>query len=76
MDEIIGTSAYPFHDEVLVELTCRDGDGDLMVLSYQFEYNGDGTLKPLTPVEPDHHDVVRSTLEEDGYSLGHDLVEP
>ena len=67
-EDVIGASAYPFGDEVLVELTVRDEDGYLAVHSYQFERTEQG-LRPKEPVAPDHRDAVVEALAENDYVL-------
>lgn len=67
-EEILGTAAYPYAEEVLVEVTARDEEGYLVVHSYQFEY-ADDVVRPKEEVDPDHRAAVREALERKGYGL-------
>ena len=67
-EDVIGTNAYPFTDEVLVEVTSRDADGYLVVYSYQFERTEQG-LRPKGSVDAGHRDAVVEALVKNDYVL-------
>ena len=67
-EDVIGANAYPFTDEILVEVTTRDADGYLAVHSYQFERTEQG-LRPKGSVEAEHRDAVVEALVENDYAL-------
>lgn len=72
VERISGQSVYPYANELIVELTGVDEDGDFVVLSYQFSVADGDTVSPKQPVEPRHTDVVRTALDE----AGHEWVAP
>lgn len=62
------TSVYTYRNELVVELTARDREGDLVVVSYQFEYAGEnGAVSPKQPVEDSFEDIVSEALAEHDY---------
>lgn len=73
-EEVIGASAYEFVEEVLVEVTCRDDDGDLIVYSYPFSGGDNGHVAAADPVPREHRQIVLQALEDSGYDLPSDSV--
>lgn len=65
--QISGSSVYRYAEELIVELTGVDGDGDFVVLSYQFDYTEESVVTPKQSVEQAHVDVVASGLDDAGY---------
>jgi hypothetical protein len=74
-EEITGATAYPYAHEILVEVTCRDADGDLVVYSYAFDPADDGTATPAEPVPDRHRDVVTEALAEKDIEPDGDLAD-
>jgi hypothetical protein len=67
---IRNTSVYPYQDELIVELTGEDRDGDVVVISYQFTYLGStGAVTPKQPVDDKYHDFVAQALTDHGYRI-------
>lgn len=66
-ESVVGASAYPYSHEVLVELTCRDAEGHLVVYSYPFEPHDDGTCRPVEAVPDRHLEAVTDALAEKDY---------
>lgn len=66
-ERVTGSSVYPYANELIVELTGVDGDGILVVLSYQFEYGDGDVVTPKGRVEPEYAEPVAAALEEQGY---------
>lgn len=63
-ETVIGATAYPYSQEVLVEVTCRDAEDDLVVYSYAFEPDGNETVRPHESVPDRHREVVIDALAE------------
>lgn len=63
-ESVVGASAYPYSHEVLVELTCRDPEGHLVVYSYPFEPPDDGTCRAVETVPDRHREPVTDALAE------------
>lgn len=75
-EAVIGATAYPYRHEVLVEVTCRDDEKDLVVYSYAFEPNGEGTVRPFETVPARHREVVVDALAEKDYEPETGLTGP
>lgn len=73
-EAIIGATAYPYTQEVLVEVTCRDAEKDIVVYSYAFEPDGEGIVRPFETVPDRHHEVVVEALAEKDYEPETDLT--
>lgn len=65
-ERITASYVYSYADELVVELTGLDHDGDLVVRSYQFDPDGDG-VSAKTPVEPPFETHVVDALASEGY---------
>jgi hypothetical protein len=72
---IIGATAYPYAHEILVEVTCRDGDEDLVVSTYAFDPGDDGTATPVDRVPDRHRRVVTEALAEKEFEPDGDLAD-
>jgi hypothetical protein len=66
--EVLNAGVHGFASELVVEVTCRDEDGHLVVYSYQFDERADGRVEPKQEVPGWLSDVVDETLAEEGYS--------
>lgn len=65
---ITGRSVYTYADELIVELTGVDADGDFVVISFQFDYSeASETVTPKGPVERPYRTEVRRGLTEAGF---------
>lgn len=65
---ILDASVYPYRNELIVELTGKDRDGDFVVLSYQFEYIGpDNAVRPKQTIDDTFDDVVADALADSEY---------
>jgi hypothetical protein len=73
-EAVVGASAYPYANEVLVEVTCRDADDHLVVYSYAFDPGDDGLVSPVEPVPERHREVVEDALAEKGHEPSTDLA--
>lgn len=61
-------SVYPYSDELIVELTATDERGDLVVVSYQFQYeSGTDAVEPKQSVDTAFGDEVSTALAANGY---------
>lgn len=69
-EEVIGSDAYAYSDELLVEVTCRDEDGHLAVHSYPFTYAEDDRVEPAEPIPTGHRDAIQTAVEQSGYRFG------
>lgn len=66
---ITGRSVYTYADELIVELTGVDADGDLVALSFQFEYSeASETVTAKGPVDRAYRSEVSRGLADAGYS--------
>lgn len=74
-ETIVGATAYPYSHEILVEVTCRDGDDDIVVYSYPFEPSGDGEARPVEAVPRRHGEPVAEALAEKDFEPASDLVD-
>lgn len=72
---MIGATAYPYANEILVEVTCRDADDDLVVYSYAFDPGDDGTATAAETVPDRHSAVVEEALIEKDYDPDTDLAD-
>jgi hypothetical protein len=63
-EAVIGATAYRYAHEVIVEVTCRGADDDLVVYSYAFRSDDDGELRPAGTVPDRHCEVVADALAE------------
>lgn len=75
-ETVVGASAYPYAHEVLVEVTCRDEDDHLVVYSYPFDPDEDGTAVPVDTVPERHCQTVTDALAEKDYEPKPDLTSP
>jgi hypothetical protein len=75
-EAVVGASAYPYANEVLVEVTCRDVDDHLVVYSYAFDPGDDGLVRPVEAVPERHREVVSDALAEKGHEPSTDLADP
>jgi hypothetical protein len=75
-EDVVGASAYPYANEVLVEVTCRDVDDHLVVYSYAFDPGDDGLVSPVEAVPERHREVVSDALAEKGHEPSTDLADP
>lgn len=73
-EAIIGATAYPYTYEVLVEVTCRDAEEDLVVYSYAFEPQDEGIVRPHETVPDRHREVVVDALAEKNFEPTRDLT--
>ena len=67
--EVLNAGVHRFTSELVVEVTCRDEDGHLVVYSYGFEELGGGRVEPKQEVPGWLADVVDETLADEGYEL-------
>lgn len=74
-ETVVGATAYPYSHEILVEVTCRNGQEDLVVYSYQFESADDGQVRPVEAVPRRHGEPVEAALAEKDYEPETDLVD-
>lgn len=67
-DDVSTTSVYAYAGELIVELTARDADADLVVFSYEFDRSPPGSgVTPRGDVEERYVAIVASALESEGY---------
>lgn len=67
--EVLNAGVHGFASELVVEVTCRDEDGHLVVYSYGFDERGDGRVEPKQELPGWLADVVDETLADEGYEL-------
>lgn len=68
---ITASYVYEYANELVVELTGEDGNGDIVVRSYQFEPQGDA-VEAKTPVEAPFASHVAEALAEKEYDWQRD----
>lgn len=66
-EEVIGSDAYAYTDELLVEVTCRDADGHLVVHSYPCRFEDEDRVTPAEPVPDGHVEAVEEAVSAAGY---------
>lgn len=67
-DNVSTTAVYAYAGELIVELTARDADGDLVVFSYQFDRSPPRSgVTPRGDVEERYAAIVASALESEEY---------
>lgn len=74
-ETVIGATAYPYAREVIVEVTCRDGDDHLVVYSYAFESSGGATVRSVETVPDRHCGAVADALAEKDFEPETDLAD-
>jgi hypothetical protein len=62
-------NVYPYPEEVVVELGVDGPDGDLSVLSFQFEFCGENRVAPKADVADQYQPVVEEALESQGFAV-------
>lgn len=71
MNDITVTSVVPYSDELLVELTGEDEAGEIVVVSYQFEYAAEQseTVRPKQNLGERHQATIEEALDHTDYQL-------
>lgn len=75
-EAVTGATAYPYTGEILVEVTCRDDEDDLVVYSYAFESDEEGTVEPSETVPDRHREIVVDALARKDLEPTSDLASP
>ncbi len=68
-EEVIDADAYAYSNELLVELTCRDAKGHLVVHSYPCRFEDDDRVAPVESIPDGHRDAVVAAVDAAGYRL-------
>lgn len=71
MKTVTGTSIFPYRAELILEVTGYDADGDIVVRTYQFEYDETDPqrVRPKQEIPNNHASLVEGVLEEHSYTL-------
>lgn len=71
METVTHTSVFPYREELLIELTGQDANGEVVVRTYQFEYAEDQpkTVRPKGEIPTGHESIVKRVLDEHEYNL-------
>lgn len=72
MEEITDISVITFGDELLVEILGTDEDGEITVLTYEFEFADSGDSQVVHPkqgIESAYREVIEDALKENEIRL-------
>lgn len=71
MEKVTHTSVFPYREELIIEFTGQDADGEVTVRTYQFEYDEDHPkmVCPKQQNPTDHKAIIERALGERGYKL-------
>lgn len=71
MEQVTHTSVFPVREELIIEFIDQDATGEVMVQTYQFEYDDDHpkTVRPKQKIPTRHESLDKRVLEEHEYEL-------
>lgn len=71
METVTHTSVFPYREELIIELTGQDANGEAVVRTYQFEYAEDPpqTVRPKGEIPSGHESIIERVLAEHEYTL-------
>lgn len=64
-------SVIRYRDQVIIELVGTDKHGEIGVISYQFDRDGNssGILEPKSAIQTHHREAVTEALRSEGFQL-------
>lgn len=71
METVTHTSMFPYREELIIEITGKDANGEVVVRTYQFAYDEEQpkTVRPKGEIPTRHESIVERALGEHDYKL-------